>query len=153
METGQTESAIRVNLLESRSWVKKAKPRDEVYSFSLEMAGSRVAFLSCTTPTIWLQTTRLSMIPRPLPQLPILLNAWAPFSHSHPCARPHTSHTLLVTQSLTAWPDPVGQRLDATLGQLKKVRAGKWGIKAVLNVTEEIHVSQRGSAVRALDVR
>lgn len=33
VETGRTELVIRVNFLESQSWIKKAKPRDEVYSF------------------------------------------------------------------------------------------------------------------------
>lgn len=102
-ETGQTELVSRVNFLEGQSWIKKAKPRDEVYCFFLEISSNRVVFDPCPypIPTIWFQTTILSTIPRSHPQLlSILIRTWVALSHSHPCARPHTHHhTLLVTQS------------------------------------------------------
>jgi hypothetical protein len=49
-ETGQTELVTRVSFLEGQSWIKKAKPRDEVYSFFLEISSSRVVFDPCPYP-------------------------------------------------------------------------------------------------------
>lgn len=52
-ETGQTELNTRVSFLERGSWIKKAKPRDEVESFSLETSGKGAAFThACPTPTM-----------------------------------------------------------------------------------------------------
>lgn len=76
---------------------KKTKARDEVYSLFLELSGSRVAFdpSPYPTPTIWFQTTRLSTIPRALPQLLSMhVHAWVPHSHIH--TRVH-AHIHIIT--------------------------------------------------------
>lgn len=60
-----------------------------------------------------------------------------------PVCTPTYTSSHLAGHTITAWPDTVGQRRNGTLGQLKRVRAGKWGIEVALDVNEEIHTVQR----------
>lgn len=153
-ETGQTESAIRVNFLESRSWIKKAKPRDGIYSFFLEISDRRVAFNPCPypTPTTWFQTTRLSMIPRPLPQLSYSMPGC--HSHIHTRVHAHIHITHLAGHTTTAWPDSVGPVAGYHSGTAQKSQGWEVGRQgsSECNRRNHPHGSKRGSGARDLDL-
>lgn len=128
---------IRVNFLESQSWIKKAKLRGEIYSFLLEISSSRVDFDPC--PPSGFRPPGCPPFPDPIPSCPHL---GATLTFTPVCTPTYTS-SHLAGHTITAWPDTVGQKLNSTLGQLRRVRAGKWGIKVALDVTEGIHTVQR----------
>lgn len=142
METGQTELDIRVTFLERRSWVKKAKARDDTESFSLEISGNQQPLPTpALTPTTLVQAgwgqrqgegrkpSGSPMVPRPLSQLlHALPHAWVPFLHSHSRVHAHTyiSHTLLVTQSQPGL-FSCGTEAGQPQGQVQRFRTGEVG--------------------------
>lgn len=130
-----------MGFLERGSRIKKARPRDDVESFSLENLwewGSLHRLLPPPAPAprwsrpgaggrekaIWLprgSRTLALAVPCPIPCLGAIRTL------SHPCARPHTHHTPYWSHSHSLASVPVGQRPDIPLAQVQRVRTGKWG--------------------------
>lgn len=155
VETGQTELDIRVSSLKRGSWIKKAKPRDEVESFfpgNLWERGSLHALLPHTHHVGPGQVgpeeqrrkkpSACPMAPIPPSQLShVLPHAWEPFLHSHTCVHAHTHHTPCWSHSHSLASVSVGQRWDTLLAQFKRVRTGSGVIRVALSVSEQnLHI-------------
>lgn len=140
METGQTELDIRVTFLERRSWVKKAKARDDTESFSLEISGNRQPLPTpALTPTTLVQAgwgqrqgkgknhQALPWFPDPFPScsMPYHMPGCHSYTLTPVCTPTHTYHTPCWSHSHNLASFPVGQRPDNL--EDKGSGLGKWG--------------------------
>lgn len=169
METGQTELDIRVTFLERRSWVRKAKARDDTESFSLEIPGNRQPLPNFCPHTHHLgpgwvgpearrrkKTIRLSHGSQtPFPAAPCPTTCLgAILTLSHLCARPHTHITHLAGHTVTTWPLFLWDRGWTTLRTGPKVQDwGSGGTWVALSVSEQNLPIQRGFGFRSSDLR
>lgn len=168
METGQTELDTRVTFLERRSWVKKAKARDDTESFSLEISGNWQPLPTpALTPTTLVQAgwgqrqgegrkpsgSHGSQTPFPAAPCPTTCLG-AILTLSHPCARPHIHIPHLAGHTVTTWPLFLWDRGRTTSRTGPKVQDwGSGGTRIALSISEQNLPIQIGFGFRSSDLR
>lgn len=167
MGTGQTVLDIRVSFLKRRSWIKKAKPRDEVESPFPGNLWERGSFHPLLPHTHHVgpeqvepeaeerkKAIRLSHGSQTLSQLlHVLPLAWLPFLHSHTRVHAHTHITHLAghSHSLASVLRVRGGTPSWDSSKVSGLRSG--GIGVALRVGEQnLHI-QRRSGFRSSDLR